>query len=152
MKKLLLLGFIGLILIGCDNKKGAFLETIDSQNSASATITKLIKTIEAEGLTYFETINHAKNAKDVGLRLTPKSVVVFGNPHLATALMKCNPSIGLDLPLKILISSNYDGKTTLTYTNPEYWTLKHNIKDKKCLAIINKVSINMQKITEKITK
>jgi uncharacterized protein (DUF302 family) len=148
MKKLLLIGCIGFALLGCENKKGAFLETVETQNDVPTAVNKLIATIKAKGLTYFETIDHVKNAKEVGLRLKPETVVVFGNPKMGTLLMQCNPSMGLDLPLRMLFSTDYEGKTTITYTNPEYWSLKHNIKDKKCLAIINKANIALQNLAE----
>ena len=152
MKKLLLISFIGLALIGCDSKKGAFLETVETQNDVPTAVAKLIATIKAKELTHFQTIDHAKNAKDVGLRLKPETVVIFGNPKMGTLLMQCNPSMGLDLPLRILFSTDYEGKTTITYTNPEYWTLKHNIKDKKCLGIIKKAHIAMQNLAEVAAK
>ncbi len=152
MKKLLLIGFIGLTLIGCDSKKGAFLETVETQNDVPTAVAKLIATIKAKELTHFQTIDHAKNAKDVGLRLKPETVVIFGNPKMGTLLMQCNPSMGLDLPLRILFSTDYEGKTTITYTNPEYWSLKHNIKDKKCLGIIKKAHIAMQNLSQEAAK
>ncbi len=152
MKKLLLIGLVGLALVGCDSKKGAFLETVESQNDVPTAVTKLIATIKAKKLTHFQTIDHAKNAKDMELKLKPETVVVFGNPKMGTLLMQCNPSMGLDLPLRILFSTDYEGRTTITYTNPEYWTLKHNIKDKKCLAIIKKAHIAMQDLAEEAAK
>jgi len=155
MRKLLLIGLIGLIgfaLLGCENKKGAFLETVETQNDVPTAVAKLISTIKAQGLTHFETIDHAKNAKEAGLRLKPETVVVFGNPKMGTLLMQCNPSMGLDLPLRMLFSTDYEGKTTITYTNPEYWTLKHNIKDKKCLGIIQKANIALQNLAEAAAK
>ena len=152
MNKILFIGLIGFALLGCDSKKGAFLETVETQNDVPTAVAKLITTIKAKELTYFQTIDHAKNAKDVGLRLKPETVVIFGNPNMGTKLMECNPSMGLDLPLKILFSTNYEGKTTITYTNPEYWSLKHNIKDKKCLGIIKKAHIAMQNLSEEAAK
>jgi uncharacterized protein (DUF302 family) len=152
MKKLLFIGFISLALLGCNNKKGAFLETVETQNDVPTAVSKLINSIKAKELTHFQTIDHAKNAKDVGLRLKPETVIVFGNPKMGTQLMECNPSMGLDLPLRILISTNYEGVTSITYTNPEYWSLKHNIKDKKCLAIIKKAHIAMQNLAEDAAK
>ncbi len=152
MKKLLLIGFIGLALVGCDSKKGAFLETVETQNDVPTAVAKLVSTIKAKELTHFGTIDHAKNAKDAGLRLKPETVVIFGNPKMGTKLMQCNPSMGLDLPLRILFSTDYEGKTTITYTNPEYWSLKHNIKDKKCLGIIKKAHIAMQNLADEAAK
>ncbi len=152
MKKLFLIGLIGLALLGCDSKKGAFLETLESQNDVPTGVNKLVKTLKEKGLTHFQTIDHTLNAKNAGMRLKPETVVVFGNPKMGTLLMQCNPSMGLDLPLRILFSTDYEGRTTITYTNPEYWSLKHNIKDKKCLGIIKKAKIAMQDLAQEVAK
>ena len=152
MKKILFIVTIGFMLLGCDSNKGAFLETVATQNDVPTAVAKLIATIKAKELTHFQTIDHAKNAKDAGLKLKPETVVVFGNPKMGTKLMECNPSMGLDLPLRMLFTTNYEGRTTITYTNPEYWTLKHNIKDKKCLAIIKKANIALQNLAESAAK
>jgi len=152
MKKLLLATLFLLTLVGCENKKGAFLETVETKHDVPTAVEKFIAIVKEKGLTHFETIDHAKNAKNAGLRLKPETVVLFGNPKMGTKLMQCNPSIGLDLPLKMLFSTDYEGKTTLTYTNPEYWSLKHNIKDKKCLEIIRKANIALQNLSEEAAK
>ncbi len=152
MKRLLLLTIIGFSLLGCETKKGTFLETVQSQNSQEVSVAKLKKLIKEEELTLFETIDHKANATAVKMNLKPETVVVFGNPKMGTVLMNCNPSMGLDLPLRILVSTNYEGLTSFTYTNPEYWSLKHNIKDKNCLAIINKAKMALADLTEKASK
>ena len=152
MKRLLLLAVICFTLLGCNSKKGTFLKTITSQNSQENSVLKLQKLIKDEGLTVFETIDHKANADSVKMNLKPETVVVFGNPKMGTVLMNCNPSMGLDLPLRILVSTNYEGITSFTYTNPEYWSLKHNIKDKNCLDILNKAAIALADLTEKASK
>ena len=152
MKKVFLFAVIVFALVGCDNKKGTFLKTVPSQNTQEASVAKLKKLIQEEGLTLFETIDHKANAIAVKMNLKPETVVVFGNPKMGTVLMNCNPSMGLDLPLRILVSTDYEGLTTFTYTNPEYWSLKHNIKDKNCLAILNKAAIALDDLTSKASK
>ncbi len=149
MRKLFISILALLALVGCDNKRGTFLETVQSQNDHKSTVSKLIKLIKDENLTYFETIDHQANARKVGMDLKPESVVVFGNPRMGTVLMNCNPSMGLELPLKILVSTDYEGVTTLTYTNPEYWSLKHNIKDKNCLNILIKAKGALKELSQK---
>ena len=152
MKKLLLAAALLLALTGCDNKKGAFLESVPSQNDVPTAVAKFLKILEAKHLTHFATIDHAANAKKAGMELKPETVVLFGNPKMGTQLMECNPSMGLDLPLRMLFTTDYEGKTTISYTNPEYWTLKHNIKDKKCLGIISKMHIALKSLSEAAAK
>ena len=152
MKKLLLLGLLTATLVGCENKKGAFLETVKSQNDLQTTVNKFKAIISKKGLTLFNTIDHKANATGIKMNLKPETVIVFGNPKMGTVLMQCNPSMGLDLPLRVLVSTSYEGDTTLTYTNPEYWSLKHNIKDKKCLTIIGKAKMALANLTAAAAK
>jgi len=152
MKKFFLIGFIGLALVGCDSKKSTFLNTVESQNDHTTSVKKLETLIKTQGLIHFSTIDHQSNAKAVNMNLKPETVVVFGNPKMGTVLMNCNPTMGLDLPLRILVTTDYEGKTTLTYTNPEYWSLKHNVKDKNCLNILNKAKIALLSLAEETGK
>ena len=149
MHKLFLIGLIGFVLLGCDSKKGTFLNSVKSENDLPTAVAKLEKLIKEQGLTHFSTIDHQANAKGVNMNLKPETVVVFGNPKMGTVLMNCNPSMGLDLPLRILFTTDYEGLTTITYTNPEYWSLKHNIKDKNCLNIINKAKMALDNLAKK---
>lgn len=152
MKKLLLLGLISFVFLGCDAKKGTFLETVESENDVPTAVAKLKDIIKEQGLTHFNTIDHRANAHAVKMNLKPETVVVFGNPKMGTVLMNCNPSIGLDLPLRMLFTTNYEGKTTITYTNPEYWSLKHNVKDPNCLEILKKMKIALGALAEEAGK
>lgn len=152
MKKLFLLGLMGLVLLGCDGKKGTFLETVESQNDVPTAVAKLESLIKTQGLTHFGTIDHKANAAAVNMNLKPETVVAFGNPKMGTVLMNCNPSMGLDLPLRMLFTTNYEGQTTITYTNPEYWSLKHNIKDANCLDILKKAKIALSALAQEAGK
>jgi len=152
MRKLFLIGLIGFALLGCDSKKGTFLETVVSENSHTESVNKLKKIIQEQKLTLFHTIDHKANAQAVKMNLKPETVVVFGNPKMGTVLMNCNPSIGLDLPLRILVTTDYEGITRFIYTNPEYWSLKHNVKDKNCLSILNKAKMALDNLAEAASK
>jgi len=153
MKKLLAAAaLVLLVLAGCENKKGAFLESVTSQNDQPTSISKFLGLLKDNNLTHFATIDHAANAKRAGLELKPETVILFGNPKAGTKLMQCNPSMGMDLPLRMLFTTDYEGQTTISYTNPEYWTLKHNIKDKVCLGIIQKMHIMMKELADEAAK
>ena len=136
--KILLSTIMLVLFVGCDNKKGTFIETVQSQNSHEVSTQNLKMLIKNKGLRLFHLIDHKSNADAVKMNLKPETVIVFGNPKMGTTLMNCNSSMGLELPLRILVSTDYEGITTFSYTNPEYWSLKHNIKDKQCLAILIK--------------
>jgi len=142
--------FASTLFVGCENKKGSFIETIPSRYSTDEGVKVFENIIEEEGLSLFQIIDHAQNAKNAELELLPETLVVFGNPKMSAVLMQCNQSMGIDLPMRMLFYSDYEGNNWISYTNPEYYTLKHNIKDKKCLAIIGKVNIALQTLVSEL--
>jgi len=146
IKKIISAGILVFILTACQN--GVMLETIESKNDVPTTLAKLKTLLKTKGLTHFATIDHKVNANKIGLELNEDTVVIFGNPKVGTLLMQCNPSLGIDLPLRILLRTNDEGKTTVSYFNPQYWEMKHNITDEKCLKILK----NTKKALENMTK
>ena len=152
MKKVLLLIALLLLTTGCENKKGVFIKTAKSKYSTAEGVERFEKILEEKGLSLFQVIDHAQNAKNSEMELLPNTVVVFGNPKMGTILMQCNQSMGLDLPLRMLFYTDYEGNSWISYTNPEYYTLKHNIKDKKCLAIITKANLALQTLAQELAE
>lgn len=134
-----------------NRSKGIFIEVVESRNSVKDGVDKFETLLDENGLSLFQIIDHAQNAKNVDLHILPETVVVFGNPKMGSLLIKCNPSMGMDLPLKMLFYSDYEGRNWVSYTNPEYYTLKHNIKDKQCLEIIRKAHIALQTLASEVS-
>ncbi len=95
-------------------------------------------------------IDHQAAAKKVNMDLNYEKVVMFGNPKLGTLLMKKNPLIGLDLPLKILIWQNKNKETFVSYLSPE--TLKDRYKITGVNLIFNKMKNVLAYITDYATK
>jgi len=150
MTKIMLLITFALLSGGCENKKGTFIETVKSQYTTKQGVKEFEKILEEKGLSIFQVIDHAQNAKNSEMKLLPTTLVVFGNPKMGTVLMQCNQTMGMDLPLKMLFYSDYEGNHWISYTNPEYYTLKHNIKDKNCLEVIKKANIALQVLADEM--
>lgn len=143
---------LSIFFVGCENKKGSFVEVVKSKYNTTEGVKKFEDILEENGLAIFQVIDHSQNAKNADMELLPESVVVFGNPKMGTIFMQCNQSMGLELPLRMLFYSDYEGNNWISYTNPEYYTLKHNIKDKNCLALIGKVNIALQTLVGKLAE
>lgn len=150
MTKMMLLIAFALLSGGCENKKGTFIETVKSQYSTEKGVKEFEKILEEKGLSIFQVIDHAQNAKNSEMELLPNTVVVFGNPKMGTVLMQCNQSMGMDLPLKMLFYTDYEGNHWVSYTNPEYYSLKHNIKNKNCLEVIKKANVALQVLADEL--
>jgi uncharacterized protein (DUF302 family) len=72
-------------------------------------------------------IDHAQAAVRAGLELRPTEVVVFGNPKAGTPLMQSVQTIGIDLPLKALVWQDEDGTTWLSYNEPHWLAVRHEV-------------------------
>ena len=100
---------------------------ITSKSGFQETVTRLKEGIASRGLTLFAVIDHAKGAEEAGLVLRPTTVLIFGNAKGGTPLMLAAPSIALDLPLKILVAEDAQGKVWLSYNSPEYLKDRHGL-------------------------
>jgi uncharacterized protein (DUF302 family) len=74
-----------------------------SSSDYEQTVGALLGAIEQRGLTVFSRIDHAAGAQQVGLELADEEVVIFGSPKSGTSLMQSDPTVGIELPLRILV-------------------------------------------------
>ena len=105
------------------------LTTVKSQYGPAETLTRLESSIAAHGLTVFASIDHAAGAKDVGMDLRPTRVVIFGSPKSGTPLMQMSDTIGLQLPLKILVRQQANGETLLAYEDPAWIAKRYGLAE-----------------------
>jgi len=105
------------------------LTTVKSQYGPAETLTRLENSIASHGLTIFARIDHAAGAKEVGMGLPPTVVVIFGSPKSGTPLMQMSDTIGLQLPLKILVRQRADGETFLAYDDPVWIATRYGLAE-----------------------
>ena len=103
------------------------LMTIRSSLSPKDAMDRLAAEVTAKGMSVFARIDHAAGATSAGLPLRPTEVLIFGNAKGGTPLMQAKQTIGLDLPLKILVWQDEAGETYLTYNDPVWLTRRYGI-------------------------
>ena len=101
--------------------------TKKSNHSVDETLEKLKGILQAKGVTLFTIVDHSGEAKKVGLKMPPTKLVIFGSPKAGTPLMLAAPSIAIDLPLKILIWEDAQGKIWVSYNSPAYLRERHGL-------------------------
>jgi len=74
-------------------------------------------------------IDHAAGASTAGLDLRPTEVLIFGNPQAGTKLMQQTQTIGLELPLKVIVWQDASGKTWLGYDEPRWLAMRFGIAE-----------------------
>lgn len=107
---------------------GAGLVTRESDGEFEATVAAIEDRIEESDLSLMTTVDHAANAESVDMELPPTTVLLFGNPKAGTQLMQGSPTVGIDLPQKMLVWSD-GGTVNVTYNDPEYLAARHEIDD-----------------------
>jgi uncharacterized protein (DUF302 family) len=61
------------------------------------------------------------------MKMPPTKLLIFGSPKAGTPLMLATPSIAIDLPLKILVQENSQGRVWISYNSPEYIKDRHGL-------------------------
>jgi uncharacterized protein (DUF302 family) len=103
------------------------LTSIQSSCGPKATMDRLDAEIRAKGLNVFARIDHAAGAAEVGLTLAPTVLIIFGNARGGTPLMQSAQTVGIDLPLKILVWQDSADKTWLSYNEVSWLARRHNV-------------------------
>ena len=98
-----------------------------SRHSVEQTVEKLKNILQSKSVALFALIDHSGEAEKVGLKMRSTKLVIFGNPKAGTPLMLAAPSSAIDLPLKILVWEDGQGKVWLSYNSPEYLKERHGL-------------------------
>jgi uncharacterized protein (DUF302 family) len=101
--------------------------TYKSAYDVATTIDRLADLVAKKGMTVFARIDFSADAKAAGLSLPPEQLLVFGNPKAGTPLLQSSPSVGLDLPLKVLAYQDGDGVTHVLLNDPAYIVTRHDV-------------------------
>jgi uncharacterized protein (DUF302 family)/uncharacterized membrane protein YidH (DUF202 family) len=101
--------------------------SIPSGHSVDQTVEKLKGILQAKGVTLFALVDHSGEAEKAGLKMLPTKLLIFGSPKAGTPLMLAAPSVAIDLPLKILIWEDPEGKVLVSYNSVTYLQERHNL-------------------------
>ena len=102
---------------------------IPSHHSVDETVDKLKTILKSKGVTLFALVDHSGEAEKVGMKMPPTKLLIFGNPKGGTPLMLAAPSAALDLPLKILVAEDSQGKVWISYNSREYLKERHGLPE-----------------------
>ena len=103
------------------------LVQLQSPDSVDVTARRLEKALSAKGLRIMAKVDHQKGAAKVDKELRPTMLFIFGNPLAGTPLMQCGQTIGIDLPQKMLVFEDQEGKVWIAYNAPAYLAKRHNL-------------------------
>ena len=103
------------------------MTTKESPWSVGETVFRLKGVLELKGIKLFAVIDHSGEAEKVGMKMRPTKLLIFGSPKAGTPLMLAAPSIAIDLPLKILVWEDGQGKVWVSYNSSDYLKERHGL-------------------------
>ncbi len=107
------------------NRKG--IVDVMSQHTVDQTVERLKAILAEKGVTLFALVDHSGEAEMAGMKMNPTKLAIFGSPRAGTPLMVARPSVAIDLPLKILVWQDNEGKVWVSYNAPEYLMERHGL-------------------------
>ncbi len=124
------------------------LTSIRSSFGPKETMDRLEAEIRAQRMTVFARIDHAGAAAVVGLKLAPTELIIFGNARAGTPLMQSVQTVGIDLPLKVLVWEDAGGKTWLSYNEPSWIARRHGVRNAE--QVVSKMGATLSAMARKV--
>lgn len=110
------------------------------------TVARIAAALEAAGMSIFARIDHRAAAQKVGLTMPPTIVLIYGNPKGGTPLMQEAPGLALDLPLRVLVREDTEGKTQVAFHEALTVTRPLGIADDKAQPLRRGQALIMEAI------
>ncbi len=98
-----------------------------SNHSVDDTLRRAQEFLAEKAVKVFALIDHSDEAQKVGMTMPPTRLLIFGNPKGGTPLMLAAPSMAIDLPLKILVWQDGEGKVWVTWNSASYLAERHDL-------------------------
>ena len=115
-----------------------------SNHSVEQTVDRLKNILQSKGVTLFALVDHSGEAEKAGMKMRPTKLLIFGSPKAGTPLMFAAPSIAIDLPLKILVWEDSQGKSWISYNSPDYLKERHGLPQELLanIAVVEALAAN----------
>jgi uncharacterized protein (DUF302 family)/uncharacterized membrane protein YidH (DUF202 family) len=118
--------------------------SMPSNHTVDQTVEKLEAILQAKGVKLFALIDHSGEAEKAGMQMRPTKLLIFGNPKAGTPLMVASPGIAIDLPLKILVAEDPDGKVQVSWNSAAYLQARHHLPAEllQNIAVVEALAVN----------
>ena len=136
MKAVLITPALALLLaVAAPGWSAEGLVKLTSAYAPTVTMDRLQAVVKEKGMKVFARVNHSAGAAKIGKELRPTELLIFGNPKGGTPFMECAQTVGIDLPLKMLVWEDPAGKVWVGYNDPAYLAKRHGVPD--CTVVPN---------------
>jgi uncharacterized protein (DUF302 family) len=92
------------------------------------TLAAIAASFKEHGIRVFARIDQAAAAADENLSMPPTVLIVAGSPAAGTPVMLANPDVGIDLPLKVLVREDRNGRVSVTLNRTSFLADRHHLR------------------------
>jgi len=137
---------VSLILLSVVLMFGGDYVIKDSKYSVAQTVKNIQNISKEKGLEVYGVIDHRASAKKAGMDMTDETVIMIGKAKIGTRFMLRDPKSGIELPYRILVYKDYDGKTKVMYLDPKAFEKRFDLSG---CGVIPKIDKTLNMITDK---
>jgi uncharacterized protein (DUF302 family) len=119
------------------------LRALTSRHGLAETLERLEAAILRHGLKIVARVDHGAGAKAAGMALGPMVLVMFGRAEAGAPIVRSAPTLGIDLPMKVLIWQDEEGATRAAYNEAGWMFGRHGVTDAAMIDIVNEVLANV---------
>src|ERR1700759_4525388 len=105
------------------------IRSLTARHTVDELVERLTALLAEKTIKLFAIIDHAGEAATVGLHMPATKLLIFGSPKAGTPLMLAAPSCALDLPLKILVAEDAQGRVWLSYNSTQYLKQRYGLPE-----------------------
>jgi uncharacterized protein (DUF302 family) len=102
---------------------------VKSGYPVAETAARIRKVLAERGTGFFVEIDQSRLAAQVGIKLRPSTLLVFGDAALGTQFIAGNPLAGLDWPVRLLVTQDDDGTVWVAWTDFDWIAQRHRISN-----------------------
>jgi len=112
---------------------------VASDADVAETVRRLQAAAEEAGLSSPATVDLAAQADRIGTDVRATTVTFVGDPEAGTPLLAQAQTMGLDLPLRFLVTEAEDGTVEVTYPDVADLAARHGVDDQDAIAALTDV-------------
>jgi len=102
------------------------MNSVVSQYNVATTVNRLVSAANAKGLTVFGQREFAAGA---GETKRPTILLLVGNPNVISQLVNASQVLAIDLPMKMLVWQDTDGKVHIGFNDPNWVMQRHGVTE-----------------------
>jgi uncharacterized protein (DUF302 family) len=122
------------------------LTTLQSTSNFATTQKRARTAVQRNKMKVVAQVDHRANARSAKMDIPPSKLFLINDPKMSAELIKAEPTMAIDLPLKMLVWEDEQGQTHVTYDDPEAIARRHGVTGKA--AVVGQMRQTMQAIAK----